>query len=441
MNPGDTTGRIPKESRIAIIGAGVSGLTAARTLKKLGYNKITLFEAKDRIGGKVHSIEKDGLFYEMGGVFVPEEFETIKGLASEYGSSLTKKQELKTALVRNGRQVSNFAYTRSEFGTLGTLKSFLRFQRLLARNGDLSRPGFARTDPSMFRSFNEFAKKHEMQAVAYSSAPFLTGMGYGYVDSTPAVYHLKLMKRTLRFALRMELNSVLGLHLPCTYFFEKGYQNLLEKMSADLDIRLGAKARRIVRRFEEGKLWIVVSANHVEQVFDQVIISSPPLATREFLDMSDQEKEVVSGAKHLFFHTTLFYGRDLPRDVMLFFPEWARSGHPGAPTCIANFHPTHNIFQGYQLHDGTVSEEKLEEALRRVVWSVGGTIEQTVLRETFTYFTHFPEEDLDRLKPYERLESLQGKNSTFFIGGAVSAESAEDTAQYAQQLIRKHFGN
>ena len=43
--------------RIAIIGAGVAGLTAARELFRSGYTNIDIFEATDRVGGRDYSVE------------------------------------------------------------------------------------------------------------------------------------------------------------------------------------------------------------------------------------------------------------------------------------------------------------------------------------------------------------------------------------------------
>ena len=40
--------------KIAIVGAGASGLMAVHTLARLGYTKVTVFERNDRIDGKVH---------------------------------------------------------------------------------------------------------------------------------------------------------------------------------------------------------------------------------------------------------------------------------------------------------------------------------------------------------------------------------------------------
>jgi len=44
--------------RIAVIGAGAAGAVAARSLADAGY-QVTLFEARERTGGRVHSVEDD----------------------------------------------------------------------------------------------------------------------------------------------------------------------------------------------------------------------------------------------------------------------------------------------------------------------------------------------------------------------------------------------
>ena len=49
-----------KDLRIAIIGAGISGLFAAHALKCLGYNHITVFEANETVGGRIHTKEING---------------------------------------------------------------------------------------------------------------------------------------------------------------------------------------------------------------------------------------------------------------------------------------------------------------------------------------------------------------------------------------------
>lgn len=52
-------------SRVCIIGAGISGLTTAFLLKRSGA-EVVVFEASERVGGNVHTIEKDGFTIEQG---------------------------------------------------------------------------------------------------------------------------------------------------------------------------------------------------------------------------------------------------------------------------------------------------------------------------------------------------------------------------------------
>ncbi|MFD4421053.1 FAD-dependent oxidoreductase [Agromyces sp. NPDC058484] len=57
--------------RVAVIGAGVAGLTAARALVEDGF-EVVVIEARDRIGGRIHSVDDDefGGTVELGAMFV-----------------------------------------------------------------------------------------------------------------------------------------------------------------------------------------------------------------------------------------------------------------------------------------------------------------------------------------------------------------------------------
>ena len=45
-----------KSARIVIVGAGISGLAAAVTLFQEDFKNISILEAKNRVGGRIHSI-------------------------------------------------------------------------------------------------------------------------------------------------------------------------------------------------------------------------------------------------------------------------------------------------------------------------------------------------------------------------------------------------
>lgn len=52
----------PPDSRIAIVGAGPSGLSAAYALCKLGYSDVTVFEKERSPGGMCESVDIEGTY-------------------------------------------------------------------------------------------------------------------------------------------------------------------------------------------------------------------------------------------------------------------------------------------------------------------------------------------------------------------------------------------
>ena len=53
------------QNGIAVIGGGITGLACAWGLKKSGFD-VRVFEASDRTGGLIHTVERSGFLFEMG---------------------------------------------------------------------------------------------------------------------------------------------------------------------------------------------------------------------------------------------------------------------------------------------------------------------------------------------------------------------------------------
>ena len=69
---------------VAIIGAGITGLTAAFYLKRAGF-AVTVFEAGDHAGGVIRSIRRDGFLAESGPNTILETSPKIKQLVADAG--------------------------------------------------------------------------------------------------------------------------------------------------------------------------------------------------------------------------------------------------------------------------------------------------------------------------------------------------------------------
>lgn len=87
-----------------IIGAGLSGLSAAYKLKKAGWT-VTILEARNRIGGRVFShrfSENNSLVCELGGEWVGESHERVQSLCKDFNIPL-QEHRFEESIMRDGR--------------------------------------------------------------------------------------------------------------------------------------------------------------------------------------------------------------------------------------------------------------------------------------------------------------------------------------------------
>jgi monoamine oxidase len=80
--------------RVVVVGAGFAGLAAAHALADRGA-EVTVFEARDRVGGRVHSRQlANGAVVELGAEFVLPGYEVLRATAARLGLALYEKGTL-----------------------------------------------------------------------------------------------------------------------------------------------------------------------------------------------------------------------------------------------------------------------------------------------------------------------------------------------------------
>ncbi|XP_046658319.1 spermine oxidase-like isoform X2 [Homalodisca vitripennis] len=144
----------PQKHRVVIIGAGVSGFSAAATLLENDVSDIVVLEASSRIGGRIHTVELGGITVDLGA-------ETINGNVDNAVYELANPQELLASFkpfthpdMNIYANTSGHIFNTAEINSLANkLYAMFKAEELKNCNGSLSDYFYPRLD-EFFRSNN-----------------------------------------------------------------------------------------------------------------------------------------------------------------------------------------------------------------------------------------------------------------------------------------------
>jgi hypothetical protein len=172
--------------------------------------------------------------------------------------------------------------------------------------------------------------------------------------------------------------------------------------------------------------------------FDVIIISAPLHKVSGFMTLTDEEQQLFSQVQSERYLVSLFGEAGLGTEQAMFFYNNSNPQELNHVVAWANRDKATPVFVGYQIADWTASADQITSALAGDVASQGGQLGGILLRQEWDYFPHVDPTSFQQ-GFYDRVEWLQGKNNTFYVGGTLSFETVEHSARYAQELVQKNF--
>lgn len=126
---------------VIVIGAGLAGLTAADELVRTGH-RVTVVEARDRVGGRTLSQDLGGQTIDLGGQWMGDKHHRLRELANELGVESFPQYCRGTKVLVRGDERKTFRGFLPKIGLLPLVDLGLALARLerLARTIDLEAP-------------------------------------------------------------------------------------------------------------------------------------------------------------------------------------------------------------------------------------------------------------------------------------------------------------
>ena len=409
-------------SRIAIVGAGAAGLVAAETLRELGYQNVSLLEKESRVGGKCCSYPYEGKIYELGAGLIAGNNRIICDLIHKYNISLSKVDSYTDNLysLETGKKIDNIFSLPENVSFLWQL--LLKYRRLCHRYESLKKTGYDLLDDSLCKNFRDWANENNIPLILKNFERYFTGFGYGYWEEIPAAHVLKYIDwETVKSFLRGDF-----------YVFPTSIQSLWDAVAAQHEVQYNSHIKRINRVGG-----ISIETNTGTNQYDYVLISSPLDEALRFLDASEEEQFLFSRILHNDYQCYAFSIEGFPDDTG-FLPEYFDPTQKNQPLFWYKRFSDSDFYTFYVLGDGETSQAQIQGNIEKVIKRLGGSIKRFHTCRKWKYFPRFSPKGMKN-GFYGRLENLQGKRGTYFIGELPSYSTVELTASHAKQLVEQFF--
>jgi oxygen-dependent protoporphyrinogen oxidase len=251
----------------AVVGAGIAGLTAARRITQAG-QQATVFEADDRVGGRIQTIKRGALTFDVGAFIYLGSYDDAIDLMREVGLDAQMHRFPAYGAMPRGGELHFLDLAKPVRTVLGTdyisTRGKLRLAKLLvllARHWkDLNyhdASGVARIDVDTVTTY--CGRELDDELLDYVAAVVVRGPWL----SDPSYASIGQLLWTLK-----------NFFKPYFYGLDDGMDALPRALAADLDVRLGHRVLHVADTGAGVEVTYVENGVEHTETFDSAVIAT-----------------------------------------------------------------------------------------------------------------------------------------------------------------------
>jgi oxygen-dependent protoporphyrinogen oxidase len=254
---------------VAVVGAGIAGLSTAHRLARAGADVVVL-EAADRVGGRMTTDTIEGAVVDRGAQFLSTHYREIRSLVAATGlAGEAVRVRSANGVVRRAKvhRVDARRPWTALGGGLFSVAEVLPLLRAGLRNGVANRQ-VSLSDYAAWAAFDDRLAsgpvRDELGAAAeeYLVEPMLAGFFFQEPEGTSRALSSWLLQH--------------GMGLPRTLALARGLGSLPEALAASLEVKLGQD----VSALRASGAGVVVVSNGTELHFDAAVLAVPAPVAR-----------------------------------------------------------------------------------------------------------------------------------------------------------------
>ncbi len=429
---------VDRSQRIAIVGAGITGLTLAYELRQRGYTQVTVLERAPSVGGKADTVDIAGRPYNVGAHLCHGNL-GVAYLAKQTGVEMERVPGYQHWDIDNNRAIPR---SYEHYEQVRKLRHMLETQPGLEHGA-----GFAVAESWTYPAVQQWLDAQGLKGLT-EIGPFFAGAGYGLIkDDIPAGFFLKFAQHMIE-----DVWTPAG-----------GFKNLLLKIAEGLDVRCNTEVVSIERATNAddapGNGPIRIATRHCSsgaaatvqhqgnknlqhETFDQLILTAPLDTSIEYLDVSEEEQTLFARIQSLNYYTliaTLDIEQPHTPGLYIVNKNTTTAFNKGHTTAFMRLYEDSNVYHFFCYGESGQRDESILDALREDAEKLGGRLSEVHYFKRWNYAPRVSPHDM-ALGFYSRLDQMQGRRNTFYAGSLLAFELTDHNVMQARKLVDRYFG-